>query len=172
MQAPVFGVGDAARPCHSSSMIRGPHHAPLHRRLIDALYEEAMLLADEARSYFDEPDRGDRGGLDPFVRVEFSCESLKLRTRLMHVIAWLLTQKAVLAGEINADDAAKPSHRLGTAARTEEAMLDALPTKARGLVEASIDLHRRLSHIEQALLTPARATSPALSMQIRLGLAL
>ena len=29
----------------------------IHRRLIDSLYTEAMLLADEARSYFDEAGR-------------------------------------------------------------------------------------------------------------------
>ena len=63
----------------------------IHRHLIDALYIEAMLLADEARSYFDEVGRAEREMLDPLVRVGFSCESLKVTTRLMHVIAWLLT---------------------------------------------------------------------------------
>ena len=37
-------------------------------RLIDSLYTEAMLLADEARAYFDEAGRDDRGTLEPFVR--------------------------------------------------------------------------------------------------------
>ena len=52
-------------------------------RLIDSLYTEAMLLADEARSYFDDAGRGDRAILEPFARVGFACESLKVTTRIM-----------------------------------------------------------------------------------------
>ena len=39
-------------------------------RLIDSLYTEAMLLADEARSYFDDAGRDERRTLEPFARVE------------------------------------------------------------------------------------------------------
>src|ERR1700754_1064707 len=87
----------------------------IHRRLIDALYVEAMLLADEARAYFDDAGRAERDLLEPAVRVVFSCESLKVTTRLMHVIAWLLTQRAVDAGELAPRDALDPSRRLGGA---------------------------------------------------------
>ena len=45
-------------------------------RLIDSLYTEAMLLADEARAYFDETGRDERQTLEPFARVGFACESL------------------------------------------------------------------------------------------------
>ena len=74
---------------------------PLTAKLVASLYTEAMLLADEARSYFDMSGRADRDSLDPIDRVGFSCESLKVTTRLMHVIAWLLTQRAVEAGELS-----------------------------------------------------------------------
>ena len=63
-------------------------------RLIDSLYTEAMLLADEARSYFDDAGRDERAILEPFARVGFACESLKVTTRIMHIVAWLLTQRA------------------------------------------------------------------------------
>ena len=55
----------------------------LTSRLIDSLYTEAMLLADEARSYFDDGGRDDRIAMEPFVRVSFACESLKVTTRIM-----------------------------------------------------------------------------------------
>ena len=64
-------------------------------RLIDSLYTEAMLLADEARSYFDDAGRDERQSLEPFARVGFACESLKVTTRIMHIVAWLLTQRAI-----------------------------------------------------------------------------
>jgi len=69
--------------------------ARITSRLIDSLYTEAMLLADEARSYFDDAGRDDRNTLEPFIRVGFACESLKVTTRIMHIVAWLLTQRAM-----------------------------------------------------------------------------
>jgi regulator of CtrA degradation len=77
-------------------------------RLIDSFYTEAMLLADEARSYFDDAGRGDRALLDPFVRVGFACESLKVTTRIMHIVAWLLTQRAIETGENGTIEGRRP----------------------------------------------------------------
>ena len=77
-------------------------------RLINSLYTEAMLLADEARSYFDDAGRDERQTLEPFARVGFACESLKVTTRIMHIVAWLLTQRAIESGEI-ADDRRAPA---------------------------------------------------------------
>ncbi len=141
----------------------------MHRRLVDALYVEAMVLADEARSYFDEAGRGEREALDPRTRVGFSCESMKVTTRLMHVIAWLLTQRAVQAGELRASDALDPDRRLGDAPVTDVGLLDLLPPRARRLIEASTDLYRRVARLDQAQDQPSVMTSPALSMQMTLA---
>src|ERR687883_1928045 len=84
-------------------------------RLIDSLYTEAMLLADEARSYFDDAGRDERATLEPFARVGFACESLKVTTRIMHIVAWLLTQRAIESGEIPQRDGRRPERRLGNA---------------------------------------------------------
>lgn len=131
-------------------MTRATETSRIHRRLIDSLYTEAMVLADEARAYFDEVGRDERDTLDAMTRVVFSCESLKVTTRLMHVIAWLLTQRAVDAGEIPAGDALDPSRRLGAAPETDGASFDALPVAARGLISASQDLYRRVERIDSA----------------------
>ena len=68
-----------------------PPQVRITSRLIDSLYTEAMILADEARSYFDDAGREERSALEPFARVGFACESLKVTTRVMHIVAWLLT---------------------------------------------------------------------------------
>lgn len=143
----------------------------LHERLIDTFYVEAMLLADEARSYFDEGGRIERESLAPMTRVAFSCESLKVTTRLMHVIAWLLTQRAVHAGELTPQQALEPSRRLGEAPVTEAGLLDALPHQARALVSSSIDLHRRVARLDDAQADGPRTASPARSMLDRLATA-
>lgn len=141
----------------------------IHRRLIDQLYVEAMLLADEARGYFDQAGQADRDGLTPLQRVAFSCESLKVTTRLMHIIAWLLTQRAVDAGEMPRRDALDPSRRLGTAPQSDAGALEAMPTPARALIEASADLYRRVARLDEAQGQDDAPASPARSMLGRLS---
>lgn len=153
-------------------MTGGGYESRMQRRLVDSLYVEAMLLADEARGYFDEGGRAEREALDPLTRVTFSCESLKVTTRLMHIIAWLLTQRAVSAGELRARDALDPSRRLGDAPVTEAAVLAALPAQAQALIAASADLHRRVARLDVAQEQPVDGVpSPARSIQQRLALA-
>ena len=137
-------------------------------KLIDSLYVEAMVLADEARSYFDRHGREDRMALDPLVRVGFSCESLKVTTRLMHVIAWLLTQRAVEAGELSDALARAPSRRLGDAPESDENLLARLPETARALVRASHDLYARVNRLEEGSVSADPAASPARSLMSRL----
>ena len=142
----------------------------IHRHLIDALYVEAMVLADEARSYFDDGGRLEREALAPMARVTFSCESLKVTTRLMHLIAWLLTQRAVLAGELRASDALDPARRLGNAPDSDAEVLAGLPPQARAMIASSIDLHRRVARLDAAQATGAHGPGPARSMLDRLAM--
>ena len=147
-----------------------PRDSRLHKRLIDSLHVEAMLLADEARSYFDEAGRAEREALDPLDRVGFSCESLKVTTRLMHVIAWLLTQRAIDAGELRSQDALHPSRRLGDAPVSDPAATDGLPIRARSLIEASADLHRRVARLDGAQAAERSVASPVRGLHERLAL--
>lgn len=118
-------------------------------KVIDSLYVEAMLLADEARAYFDRNGRDERMALDPLVRVGFSCESLKVTTRLMHIIAWLLTQRAVEAGELTAAQARRPARRLGEAVESDTELLGQLPDTAAQLIQATTDLYARIQRLDE-----------------------
>jgi regulator of CtrA degradation len=140
----------------------------LARRLVDGLYVETMLLADEARSYFDSSGRVSRDQLDPLDRVIFSCESLKVTTRLMHVVAWLLTQRALDAGEIAVDAVVHPERRLGAPVLSNEAAVAKLPEEAQLLVASSIDLYRRVERLDEGLDEVEPAPSPARSLLSKL----
>jgi regulator of CtrA degradation len=140
----------------------------LARRLVDGLYVETMLLADEARSYFDSTGRIKRDALDPLDRVVFSCESLKVTTRLMHVIAWLLTQRALDAGEISADTMRHPARRLGAPVISDDVAVAKLPSEAQVLVASSIDLYRRVERLDDGLDDVEPAPSPARSLLSKL----
>ena len=137
-------------------------------RLIDSLYVEAMVLADEARAYFDRNGRDDRMALDPLVRVGFSCESLKVTTRLMHIIAWLLTQRAVEAGELTPIQARKPARRLGDATDSDPLLLEQLPGAALQLVQASSELYARVRRLDEGSGGIEPQPSPARSLLSRL----
>jgi regulator of CtrA degradation len=145
-----------------------PSDSLIRRKLIDALYVEAMVLADEARGYFDQAGRMERDGLTPLERVSFSCESLKVTTRLMHVIAWLLTQRAVDAGEMPRRDALDPSRRLGEAPQSDPAVIAAMPEQAQMLIASSAELYRRVARLDAAQDSDIVPPSPARTMLDRL----
>ncbi|MHA6767329.1 DUF1465 family protein [Sphingobium ummariense] len=132
----------------------------LHRRLVDGLYIEAMVMADEARSYFDAPETQDFGADDPLRRVAFACESLKVTTRLMHVIAWLLSQRAWQRGEIADTELADEKHRLGHAAPTDAAVSEGFPFSIRALVEGSQELYDRVARLQDRLDRMMRLPAP------------
>lgn len=123
----------------------------LHRRLVDSLYVEAMVMADEARSYFDGASVGEDMISNPLHRVAFACESLKVTTRLMHVIAWLLSQRAWQRGEIADRDLADEKHRLGRAADTAPETSAHFPFAARSLIEASQELYARVARLQDRM---------------------
>lgn len=156
--------------CDGRAMTHLLPDSRMHRRVLDALYVNAMVLADEARSYFDHHGRGDREALDPMLQVAFSCESLKVTTRLMHVISWLLTQRAVESGEIEGGDALDPSRRLAESALSDPAAIAAMPATAQRLIAASRDLHDRVARLDAARSVPVQPLpSPVHSLQGRLA---
>lgn len=135
---------------------------------VDALYIEAMVLADEARSYFDNQARDDRLALAPADRVALSCESLRVTTRLMHVIAWLLNQRAVRAGELTRAEAAAPERRLGDVAPVDEELLPRLPEAAAEIVQASRELYERVRRLDREPIGEDSPASPARGLLSRL----
>jgi regulator of CtrA degradation len=137
-------------------------------RLIDSFYTEAMLLADEARSYFDDAGRDDRALLDPFVRVGFACESLKVTTRIMHIVAWLLTQRAIETGEIGTIEGRRPERRLGHAQDSDPAVVTQLPHSAQRLIGSSIDLYARVKRLDEGNSAAEPIQSPARALMGRL----
>ncbi len=76
--------------------------ADLSPTIVDALYCEALELADRVRAAFDLSGRLTLASEDEdLARVALSCEALRTTTRMMHAIAWLLNQRAYLSGELS-----------------------------------------------------------------------
>ena len=140
------------------------------RSVLSSLYAEALLLADEARAWFDAARGNTRGedslgywpdGQDPAMRIALSCESLRLTTRIMHVIAWLLMQRAVEAGEVAPSDALLPTNRLGPNPGDGLDYRERLPVEAQKLIEASERLYARVARMDSLMDAPELAETPA-----------
>lgn len=145
----------------------GPE-ARITPRLVNALYTEAMVLADEARAYFDDIGKDERLTLEPFARVGFACESLKVTTRIMHIVAWLLTQRAIETGELHQIDGRRPERRLGHAATSDPKVVTQMPDAAQRLISASSDLYARLQRLDEGQLDNEPIQSPARALMGRL----
>ena len=137
-------------------------------RLVDALYTESMLLADEARAYFDDVGKGERLMLEPFARVGFACESLKVTTRIMHIVAWLLTQRAIETGELQQVEGRRPERRLGHATTSEPSVIEQMPPAAQRLIMVSSDLYARVQRLDEGQLDDEPVQSPARALMGRL----
>jgi len=129
---------------------------PMQERLLDGLHRDTMALAEEAQSYFADMQgyyadvQGGRSNPDPVARTTCSIECLKVTTRLMHVVAWVMMRRSVENGETTSAQAHSIERRLGASPSSDERDVDVLPTRARSFVERSIAIHRRASHLEAA----------------------
>lgn len=76
--------------------------ADLSPTIVETLYCEALVLADEARDAFDLSGRLTQAAQDEDLsRIALSCEALRTTTRMMHALAWLLNQRAYFHGELS-----------------------------------------------------------------------
>lgn len=125
-------------------------------RLIEGLYIDAMLLGDEARSYFENSDSeqgAETGGhaLRGDARINMSCESLRLTTRLMHATAWLLNQKAYFAGELGYNQLRSQGIMLGDVPVSDPDIVAEFEEEARILIHGSEFLYARVKRIERQM---------------------
>ncbi len=83
---------------------RQPMASPsnINPRIVEGLYCEALVLADEVRAAFHLSGRiDDAAQSESAARIALSCEALRTTTRMMHAIAWLLNHRAFFAGELS-----------------------------------------------------------------------
>lgn len=139
----------------------------VRRLVVEELYEETMLLADEARAVFDlrGRDPAEKSG-DP-QRIALSIEGLRTTTRLMNLLAWLLNQRAFFAGELSEAQLL----RCGTLAidrRSDPVQMAQLLPPTRALIRESERLYARAERLDGQLRRIAES-GPARDLQDRLA---
>lgn len=123
-----------------------------HTFFFNGPYDETMALLIEARNYIAYQEAIDHRKLPPHVRLQISYESMRVTSRLTQVMAWLLAQKAVHAGEMSLEQAASDDFALSGGDICSDPSgpdNDELPVGLRGLLERSHKLYMRVARLDE-----------------------
>lgn len=140
----------------------------LSRPIVEALYTEALVLADEVRAVFTIGTREPLTGEDAFIRLALSTEGLKTTTRMMHVLAWLLNQRALFSGELT-EHQVRLHGTLPPDRGSDERQLALLEPETRELIGETERLHQRIARLDEAWRQHFAMESPARAFQERIG---
>lgn len=142
----------------------------LSRPIIEALYNEALVLADDVRAAFagSIEEAAAARPRDAMARLALSSEGLKTTTRMMHVLAWLLNQRAFFSGELS-ERQVRLHGSLPADREAEEEQLALLDPETRALILETEALHRRIARLDAAWRQDFEMASPARAFQARIG---
>lgn len=118
----------------------------------DRTYDEAFALLVEARDYLTERQQQVTDQLSPQHQLIAGCETMRLTSRLVQVMAWLMVQRAVHAGEIDPAEADAPQRRLGghdVCAEPGPWDMSGLPRRLRVLLDRSHALYNRVARLDE-----------------------
>ncbi len=122
---------------------------------ISRLYDESFTLLVEARHYFQfsAAARMPEDGNSPQDRLFINYQAMRLTSRMTQMMAWLLAQRAVLAGELSVDEACGGSFSLGGErfCTDDHDHHDArVPVALQHLLERSHTLYHRVWRLDQS----------------------
>lgn len=143
----------------------------LSQPIIESLYTEALVLADEVRAVFAMGLGEEHRAQDDLGKLTFSSEGLKATTRMMHILAWLLNQRAYFSGELN-DSQLRQHGALPADQGSREEDVERLDAIARELVDETVRLHRRIYRLDMAWRSDFDTHPGVHAMHERLGRAM
>ena len=125
--------------------------ADISPAIVEALYSDALALADEARAAFDMSGRLDViGASEEMSRIALSCEALRTTTRMMHALAWLLNHRAYFAGELSEFQLRRHGRLPPPQPESDPAQLAMLDARLQNLVLRSKRFYERIERLDRA----------------------
>src|ERR1019366_4969293 len=82
--------------------------------LFEKTFDEGMALVEKTARYLDGKGREESRGLPRKAALLYAGESMRVTTRLMQAASWLLVQRAVHDGDMEAGIASQDRYRLGS----------------------------------------------------------
>jgi regulator of CtrA degradation len=122
--------------------------------LFKRTFDEGMALVEETARYLDGPGREEQRTLPRKIALLYAGESMRVTTRLMQAASWLLVQRAVHEGEMNAEEAASDRYRLGSKEicfGISGEGVELLPRILQDLLQRSDNLYRRIARLDDVL---------------------
>lgn len=145
----------------------------INPRIVEALYGETLVLADEVRAQFDAARRaGEVAGADDLTRVALSCEALRTTTRVMHCLAWLLNHRAYFAGELSELALRRHGRLVASVPPSDPENCALLTPEMLVLVRESERIYARIERLERAWRSAAPAESAIERLRERLAKAM
>lgn len=117
-------------------------------------YDEALALTVEARDYIAGDHDFDMSHVGFAERLYLSCETMRLTSRMTHIMSWVFFQRAAQEGEITLEEARKEECRLGGAVIClghDPDVIEVLPSRLQDLMERSYKLYQRIARLDQML---------------------
>ncbi len=134
----------------------------LTSQVVEELYAEALVLADDVRLAFD-TSKLDRNGMTAAPeQVALSIEGLRTTTRVMQMLGWLLNQRAYFAGELNHSQLQRHGN-LPSDRPSEPEQAAALPEPVRLLIQETERLHARIARLDRQQREPRQAGGTSVS---------
>jgi regulator of CtrA degradation len=121
-------------------------------RFFGKTYDETMSLLLASRDYLAAAQPAEAIGLKPIDRLRVNCEAMRLTTRLTQIMAWLLAQRAVFAGEMRRAQAASDEFRLAADAicmAEGDVAENVMPARLRELLDQSRRLYVRVARLDE-----------------------
>jgi regulator of CtrA degradation len=122
--------------------------------LFQRTFDEGMSLVEETARYLDGPGREEQRILPRKAAMLYAGESMRVTTRLMQAASWLLVQRAVHDGDMDAEDASSERYRLGSKeicfGGSAEGV-ELLPAMLQDLLSRSDNLYRRIARLDDVL---------------------
>ena len=122
--------------------------------LFQHTFDEGMSLVEETARYLDGPGREEQRILPRKAAMLYAGESMRVTTRLMQAASWLLVQRAVHDGDMDAEDASSERYRLGSKeicfGGSAEGV-ELLPKMLQDLLSRSDNLYRRIARLDDVL---------------------
>jgi regulator of CtrA degradation len=112
-------------------------------------YDEALGLLVAARDYVALSERPQKARLDMAERLRLCCETMRMTARLTQIMAWLMAQKAIHAGEMTQDELVEKQGPLAEIRICmEPGQVDGLPKPLIGLLQRSHNLYLRIARLD------------------------
>jgi regulator of CtrA degradation len=132
--------------------------------LFEKTFDEGMALVEETARYLDGKGREESRGLPRKAALLYAGESMRVTTRLMQAASWLLVQRAVHDGDMEAGVASQDRYRLGSKeiclGKSAEG-IESLPGTLQDLLDRSDNLYRRIARLDDVLFCAGAPVSGA-----------